>query len=233
MSAAQAVARAVERDNVRSRNQDGQEIGAKGQRTRARLLDATETLLATRPVHDLRVAEIAALAGASPATFYLYFGDAQKAALAVITSHVQSTPELVAMMSADWPATRMLQKAEELVRAYVAVWQSQAAIFRARNIAADEGDVRFTAARAESVRPLLDALARKVSGAQGMGGIPASLPPASVAGVLLTMLERVSAIVADRPDIYAGNSHEGMISATAFAIASVFGCGQVEAARHA
>lgn len=51
------------------------------------MLDSLATLLATRSIHDLTVAEIAVGAGAKRSNFYFYF-DSKYAALAVLTSEI-------------------------------------------------------------------------------------------------------------------------------------------------
>src|SRR5688572_28184084 len=83
-------------------NQNGQAMGAKGLQTRRRLLQATETMLRTTPVRDLRVAEIAKAANTSTSTFYLYFQDVSEAVLAVANGVSQSTPEFMAQLDSAW-----------------------------------------------------------------------------------------------------------------------------------
>ena len=62
-------------------NQIGQKIGAKGERTRQRLIDVTVELLETHGMRDLTVAEIARVAETSSATFYVYFDNVQAVVL--------------------------------------------------------------------------------------------------------------------------------------------------------
>lgn len=55
--------------------QTGYTVGAKGSRTRERLLDALARALTCTAWHELRVIDVARDAGVSPATFYQYFPD--------------------------------------------------------------------------------------------------------------------------------------------------------------
>jgi AcrR family transcriptional regulator len=196
-------------------NQDGQAMGSKGQKTRRRLIDATASLLEIQPLHDIRVADIARGAATSAPTFYLYFKDVADAALAAISEHSQSTPQLLEMIGSDWqpdPAGASVA----FVRTYVAVWTSQGAIFRARNLAAEE-DPRFYAAREQAVRPLLAALAARIARNQAAGLIPADLHPNATAGVLIALLERLAAI-AGRQTGEAGITTERTIAAAAYVL---------------
>src|SRR5947209_9300350 len=52
---------------------DGRPLGRRAQQTRRRLLDATQELLESRSIRDVRVVDIARAVGTSPATFYQYF----------------------------------------------------------------------------------------------------------------------------------------------------------------
>src|SRR3546814_15871581 len=54
---------------------NGRKLGAKGQRTRQQLIDATVALLETPGLRDVSVVAVARAAPTSPATFYVYFKD--------------------------------------------------------------------------------------------------------------------------------------------------------------
>jgi AcrR family transcriptional regulator len=190
-------------------------MGSKGQKTRRRLIDATASLLKSQPLHDIRVADIARRASTSSPTFYLYFKDVADAALAAINEHSQSTPQLLDMIGADWqpdPEAACLA----FVQTYVSVWTSQGAIFRARNLAAEE-DARFYAAREQAVRPLLGAVAARIDRAQQAGRLPAGLHAPATAGMLIALLERLAAIVG-RQTGEGGITAERSIAAAAYVV---------------
>lgn len=198
-------------------NQDGQALGSKGRVTRSRLLNAMESLLQTRMLHDISVADIARKANTSSPTFYLYFRDAADAALTVMNEHTQSTPALLAMVDQPWPGDGY-EQAERFVIAYIDTWNSQGAVFRARNLAAEGGQPGFAAAREVAIRPLMDALARRLKTRQKAGGLPASQDPLAVAGVLIAVLERMSAVV-DITTKSGSLTRQGIVAATAYLIA--------------
>ena len=78
-------------------NQSGQRMGAKGLKTRRRLIDATVDLLNSIPIRDIKVVDIAARAKTASATFYLYFDSVIEVVCAASAELVQSTPEIMAL----------------------------------------------------------------------------------------------------------------------------------------
>jgi AcrR family transcriptional regulator len=171
-------------------------MGAKGLQTRRRMIGATEELLKSKPLRELRVSDIARAAKTSTSTFYLYFQDVPEAVLAVISEVSQSTPSFLSIVGAPWEEADAYDRAQHFVETYFEFWQTHGALFRVRNLAADEGDVRFVEARANSVRPLLQALAARIEERQGLGALPRDLHALSTAGALLAMIERIAVIPA-------------------------------------
>lgn len=174
-------------------NLHGQAMGPKGARTRQRILEATETLLSTRSLLELSVADIAKQAQISTSTFYLYFQDVPQALLAVIGTVSQTTPELVALLEGDWDGPDRRERGYRFVRGYAEHWHENRAVLRARNLVSDEGDERFIRARAASVEVLLEILTRQIASRKARGALPAELHPRSAAGAFLAMIERLSA----------------------------------------
>jgi len=177
-----------------SRNASGQAMGAKGHGTRLRLIEATVALLHNTTLSGLRVGDITAFAGTSPAAFYKYFPDVSAAALAAAEACVQSTDALLRFAGDDWAEDQALARAEAFVDLYIETWESNAAILRVRNLAAEAGDQRFGAAREHAVRPLQDALAMRIARGQRDGRMPAHLQPNATAGALIALLERIAAV---------------------------------------
>lgn len=194
-------------------------MGVKGMRTRARIVEVTLALLEAKPLRELRVAEIARLAEISSATFYLYFDDVIDIVLAAVHEHGRVPDEVLSIVASPWPHDA-LRRAEELVQAYVRYWDAHRTLFRVRNLAAEEGDVRFLAARQQSAGALLDALAARVADATARNNLPRTLQPLATAGVLVALLERLAAIV----HVYADEiPDEETVHSAAFVIASVLG----------
>jgi AcrR family transcriptional regulator len=173
-------------------NHQGQTMGAKGTKTRERLMEATHDLLRTKPLRELSVADIAKRAKTSTSTFYLYFADVPEAVLAVIGQVTLSTPSMLGQLSACWRGATPEDAARKFVHDYVGHWRTHDALFRVRNLAADEGDARFGEARYESIRALLALIADRVAERQGAGELPQDLHANSAAGALLAMLERIA-----------------------------------------
>lgn len=201
------------------RNLHGQAMGAKGMRTRARIVDATLALLEARPLRDLRVAEIARVAEISSATFYVYFDDVIDVVLAAVDEHGRVPNEVLLLVATPWDQDGLLSQAESLVLAYIGYWDAHRTLFRVRNLAAEEGDGRFLIAREQSARAFLEALADRVAEA----GLPGSVRPMATAGVLVAMLERLSAIAHVYSDEIPLNE---MVWSAAFLIASALGGGR-------
>jgi len=173
----------------------GQAMGAKGRSTRARILKATAELMERRPIRELKVAEIGALAGVSSSTFYLYFESVPEAALAVVESLQQATPEVIGILAREWTRESVGDDAKAFVIAYFSFWDRHHALLRVRNFAADEGDRRFFEARRRSTEPIHLALQEKMREfARQEPGLHHLHPP-STASVLLAMLERTAAII--------------------------------------
>jgi AcrR family transcriptional regulator len=200
-------------------NNIGQSMGAKGLRTRRRLIDATVSLLDGTSLRDIRVAQIARAAKSSPATFYVYFDTVQDAVLAAIAEIDQSPPELIAMLAAPWPRTDARDRARQFVQTYVDYWQCNRVVFRVRNLASEEGDHRFHKLRENAIRPLLGAIAKRIDDReQGKPEVPAY----AQAGILAAMLERLSAIYNGYQDSELVTSRQ-LVEAAALVVADRLG----------
>lgn len=174
----------------RPRNQNGQKMGAKGSRTRQKLIDATIALLETVGLRDVTVFEVAKLAGTSPATFYVYFDGVPEVVLAALETAEQVTPAMLAILDRDFSGDAGFALAREFVESYVAQWQKHRTVFRVRNMAGEEGDTRFLAERQKRALPLIDALESKIA----LAGNGTHGGPRAVAATLLIMLERLGAV---------------------------------------
>ena len=204
-----------------ARNQNGQSMGRKGLETRRKLIDATVQMLEAKGLRELRVADIARAAGTSSATFYVYFADASDAVLAAITELPQSTDELLEFADGDWSQGDPLERARQVVESYTAFWAEHSALFRIRNLAADEGEPRFSQARYKSIARFFEVLTRKAEEAQRAGWLDKQLTARSVAGALMALLER-HASVSSIP--YASTlPKEEMIASASHIFASMLG----------
>jgi AcrR family transcriptional regulator len=203
-------------------NMDGQAIGARGARTRGRLVEATRDLLQTEALVDISVAKIARAAETAPSTFYLYFQDVPEAVLAAVSEVSQTTPELLALWTGGWDERAAEARALQFVTEYFAQWRQHHALFRVRNLAGDEGDQRFIQARADSVSPLFCIMTQRIAGFQAEGRLPAGLRPAAAASACLSMIDRLAVT----PNLRAktGNTKEALSRASAYFLSFMMGC---------
>ena len=204
---------------------DGRALGQRGLRTRARLLDATAQSLERGGLRDLRVVDIARVVGTSPATFYQYFENVEQAILVLAEELMEGAAALAGLVDGDWsdedlsPVSRALaepwtdRSARQIVEAFVASWDEHRAVLRVRNLAAQEGDRRFRAARNASLRPITEALAARVAESQGAGRLSADVSPIAAASAMVAMTERVAAFHREIEDL--GVGPDALIATTA------------------
>lgn len=167
---------------------DGRPLGKRAAHTRARLLDATVTLLETHGVRDLRVAEIARAVGTSPATFYQYFRDVEDAVLAMAAAVGDEIAPLAELLDDTWDESS-IENARALVDGFVTHWDRHRAVLRTCNLAAQEGDIRFRDVCNRANAPFLDALTRQIS--------DPALTPRAAAAAIVALLERMAAFHAE------------------------------------
>jgi AcrR family transcriptional regulator len=154
------------------------------------LLTATRESLERRSLMDLSVAEIARVAGTSPATFYHYFKDVESAVLRLAQDIAGELPEAV---DGNWTGGAGLERARALVNAFIAHWDRHRAVLLVRNLAADKGDPRFQLARRAALLPVMRRLASLVELAVAEGRVDSAIHPDVASASLVSVLERLSA----------------------------------------
>lgn len=192
---------------------DGRPLGERGARTRRRLLEATEGLLAERGVRDLTVADIARAVDTSPGTFYQYFHTVEDAVLALAEEAGEQLAPISAFLEEPLSGPDGLERAHATVEAFLAFWDTHRAVLRTRNLAAQEGDQRFRDVRNRSLEPITLALAAQVEAAQAVGAVDASVTPYAAAAALVAMIERMAAFHRDLEP--RGVSRDALIATTA------------------
>jgi AcrR family transcriptional regulator len=101
---------------------------SRGERTRARLLQATREAIAERGYVAARVEDIVALAGVSHGTFYTYFENKAAALDALIGT---TASELQAVVDEPWDGPDGTAAIEAVIGRFVAVFATHAAVVRA------------------------------------------------------------------------------------------------------
>ncbi len=172
---------------------DGRALGRRGAQTRRRLLDATEELLETHGIRDLRVVDIARAVGSSPATFYQYFRDVEDAVLARAEEVGDEIAPLVDRLETRWDADGGLDDARALVDGFVDYWDRHRAVLRTRNLAAQEGDERFREVRHRTLRPFMVSLTAKIAESRSAGRVVDEMSPAAASAALVALIERMAA----------------------------------------
>lgn len=164
----------------------------RGEKTKTRIIEAVGSFFRTHGVCEIKVTDIARHLGISNATFYLYFESVHDAALALLAERTQSAPRLLDLLNAPWDANAREVNAQLFVHDFVEQWLADAALYRVRDLAADEGDIRFIRAKDNSLSVLRLALAERVAHCQARGGLPTDLQPLAVSAAFLEMLERLA-----------------------------------------
>jgi AcrR family transcriptional regulator len=176
------------------RTVDGRVAGHRGQATRQKLLDCLGEMLSTSPYRDVKVIDVARMAGTSPATFYQYFPDVEGAVLELadeIAKEGTALTDLVAGRS--WVGKAGTQAADDLVDGFLSFWRRNDAILRVIDLGAAEGDKRFNRIRTRILNSVSGSLAEAIKDLQSKGRVDKQISAPAVAGSLVTMLAAVAA----------------------------------------
>jgi len=146
-------------------DQSGRPLGPRALRTRARILEATISLLDDTSIRDLRVIDIARRIGSSPATFYQYFKDVNDVVLELASEVSEYTPEMIELIRGDWTGRAGHERGVRLGNLVIDYWEKYRAILRVRNNAADEGNPAFQEVRQKAMLPMVMALGEVISAA--------------------------------------------------------------------
>jgi AcrR family transcriptional regulator len=211
---------------------DGRPLGKRGAQTRRRLLDATGELLETHGIRDLRVVDIARAVGTSPATFYQYFRDVEHAVLMLAADAGDEVLPLARLVEEPWDGAAGLDAARALVDGFVTYWDNHRAVLRTRNLAAQEGDLRFREVRNRTLGEFTSRFARKIEAARARGDVSEAISPVAAAAALVALIERMAAFHRDLEPMGIGRADlvettARMIHQTVVGTAGAVGAGAV------
>jgi AcrR family transcriptional regulator len=176
------------------RTVDGRVAGRRGQATRQKLLDCLGEMLGTSPYRDVRVIDVARMAGTSPATFYQYFPDVEGAVLELSEELAKSSASLSELTAGrSWAGKSGAATAEELVDGFLSFYRRNDALLRVIDLGAAEGDKRFTRIRARILSTVSGALTDSIKELQAKNRVDKEISAAAVAGSLTAMLAAVAA----------------------------------------
>ncbi len=166
---------------------DGQVLGARGIRTRQRILEAVGAAIEANGVRGLRLADVAADVGFSPPAFYQYFTDLDDAILALCAEVGETAPR-----PADGAADRdgdHSQGSRPFIEEFFDYWDEHRSLLTARHMAIVAGDSRHQEVANEAFRPLAEALQARIEAGQREGRIDPSLQPIALGAVLNMVLD--------------------------------------------
>ena len=176
------------------RTVDGRVAGRRGQATRQKLLECLSEMLSTSPYRDVKVIDVARMAGTSPATFYQYFPDVEGAVLELAEEMAKEGASLTGLVAGrSWTGKPAWATAEELVDGFLAFWRRNDAILRVVDLGAAEGDKRFYKIRMKILNAVTGSLTDSIKELQEKGRVDKAVSPAAVAGSLVAMLAAVAA----------------------------------------
>jgi AcrR family transcriptional regulator len=180
-------------------NKAGQQLGAKGQETRRRLLDAAEQILRECSPFALTPAAIAKAAGASAATFYVYFDDVRELLLSLSLECGAKVEELFPYEDMFMRPDRLEADASTFIAMLNLAWDRHAPVLLYRNLEADRGERCFDDARTAAAQPILQRL-REALTARANGGAASEEDVHAEAVVLLAAVERIAATTHRAPE---------------------------------
>lgn len=183
------------------KNKQGQTLGRKGQESRAKLMQAARKLLLTESPLELTAVAIAAEAGTSPASFYMYFDDTKDLLFALSEQAGQDMAKIHAIFDLPWELENLEQRAADVIAALYAVWDEHRAVLRYRNLEATRGDPRFSALRLNTFIPFIERFAHRILAINPAQGTRRRSDAYSEATILHGAMEHLAAT---DPDVMEG-----------------------------
>jgi len=190
----------------------GRPLGERARAKRSRILAATRELLAERSLRELHVADIARAVNASPATFYQYFADVEDVVLHLAAAANEDLSGLIEHFDGPWRGAEGRRQARAVVEFFMHYWDRHGPLLRIRNLAADEGDMRFMELRRAAMEPILGAMVSLME-RSGVADRHPLIEPGSAALAMSAILDRLAAYhtVVE----YGGVSRENLVNTSA------------------
>ena len=183
------------------KNKQGQILGRKGMETREKLMQATRQLLRTESPLELTAVAIAAEAGTSPASFYMYFDDTKDVLFALSQVAGQDMAKIHAIFDLPWQRDNLEQRAADVIDALYKVWDEHRAVLRYRNLEATRGDSRFSELRLNTFIPFIQRFAERILSINPAQGTRRRSDAFSEATILHGAMEHLAAT---DPDVMEG-----------------------------
>jgi AcrR family transcriptional regulator len=180
-------------DKVVTKNKQGQRLGRKGHEARIKLMDATRHLLLTHSPLELTAVAIAAEAGTSPASFYMYFDDTKDILFALSEVAGEDMAKIHAIFDQPWERDNLEKRAMEVIDALNAVWNKHRAVLRYRNLEATRGDPRFSTLRLNTFIPFIERFAERILSVNPAQGTRKRADAYAEASILQGAMEHMAA----------------------------------------
>lgn len=152
--------------------------GARGSRTRRRLVAEVERRCLVRHHSTITVAEISAAASTSTATFYYYFPDVATAVAEAAANNLAAFDEILSLADEVVDRNADLRSCRQLVSGFFDFWQTRPGLLDTIVVASTTEDSRVFRVLLRTTEALTDALVPAVRGE----------PKRAVAGSVVMML---------------------------------------------
>jgi AcrR family transcriptional regulator len=150
-------------------NRKGQRLGAKGDRMRLALMNATLQLLATERLWALKVSDIAAACGVRSPNFYAYFDSVEEVILALVDQAAQEQPDIASLIEQPWTPENARSLTRQAMLLAIEHWEKYRPVLKVLTMLADDGEEAFVRMRIAYFRPTVRAYGRLLEEAQADG----------------------------------------------------------------
>ena len=137
-------------------------LGRKGKETRRQLMEAAGRLLRDASPITLSALAIAAEAGTSPATFYVYFENVEDVLWTLCEAISEDASRLFPHQDFLRVEDRLEEDALLFVKGYAEIWSKHGPLLLYRNMEADRGNKRFNQLFLRNSLPILEALTDRI-----------------------------------------------------------------------
>jgi AcrR family transcriptional regulator len=172
------------------------ELRARGRDTRRRLLDAGESVLATKGYHATRVDDVVKVARTSHGTFYLYFANKEDLFRALAVEVAQEMQDVAAALEPLQAGATGRARLQRWIRQFVEVYREHGAVIRAWT-EAEIGGSEFGRLGTDLLTQLTSVIVGRVADVA-----PPDLDPTIATLAIVAMLERLNYyVLTDRVDV--------------------------------
>ncbi|MGI4855991.1 MAG: TetR/AcrR family transcriptional regulator [Janthinobacterium lividum] len=187
-----------------STNKQGQILGRKGRETRTKLMEATRLLLSSHSPVELTAVGIAAEAGTSPASFYMYFDDPKDVLFSLGEEAGRDMVMLRKIFEEPWSLDRLEQQTTAVIEGLNDVWTKHRPVLRFRNTEASRGDKRFEELRMNTFIPFIQGFAECILSVNPARGARKRADAFAEASILHGAMEHLAATDPEVTERYLG-----------------------------